>query len=61
MTAPAEFYFNTKTREVEEGKPSSWRHRMGPYPTREAAARALNLAEERTESWDAADEEDEDR
>ncbi|PFG32862.1 hypothetical protein [Sanguibacter antarcticus] len=52
-----EFYFNTQTRQVEEGKPSSWTHRMGPYPTREAAAHALETAERRTESWDEDDRE----
>ncbi|MEP7764220.1 SPOR domain-containing protein [Sanguibacter sp. 25GB23B1] len=53
-----EFYFNTKTRQVEEGKPSSWTNRMGPYPTREAAARALEKAERRTEAWDEEDRQD---
>lgn len=47
-----EFYFNTKTRQVEVGKPSSWSHRMGPYPTREAAEGALATAQTRTETWD---------
>lgn len=55
----SEFYFNTETRQVEEGKPSSWMHRMGPYPTREAAARALQTARERTTAWQ--DEEESDR
>ncbi|MBI9114291.1 SPOR domain-containing protein [Sanguibacter suaedae] len=53
-----EFYFNTSTKEVEEGKPSSWRNRMGPYPTREAASKALDIAEQRTETWDEEDEQD---
>ncbi|WP_156382739.1 SPOR domain-containing protein [Sanguibacter sp. Leaf3] len=55
----AEFYFNTKTREVEEGKPSSWTNRMGPYPTRDTAQKALQQADARTEAWDEADAEDE--
>lgn len=58
-----EFYFNTKTGEVEVGKPSSWSHRMGPYPTREAAERALQTAHVRTEAWDeesSADDEPDD-
>lgn len=53
-----EFYFNTKTREVEEGKPSSWTNRMGPYPTREAAQDALGTASARTEEWDEAEAEE---
>lgn len=55
-----EFYFNTKTREVEEGKPSSWTNRMGPYPTREAAQDALGTASARTEEWDEAEAEERD-
>jgi hypothetical protein len=55
-----EFYFNTKTREVEEGKPSSWTNRMGPYPTREAAQDALGKASARTEEWDEAEAEERD-
>ena len=53
-----EFYFNTKTRQVEVGKPSSWTHRMGPYPTREAAERALQIAQVRTEAWDEETKDD---
>lgn len=49
---PEQFYFNTETRQVEVGKPSSWTNRMGPYPTREAAERALQTAQTRTQSWD---------
>ncbi|WP_066462000.1 hypothetical protein [Sanguibacter suarezii] len=55
---PEEFYFNTKTRQVEVGKPSSWTHRMGPYPTREAAERALQIAQVRTEVWDEENKDD---
>lgn len=55
---PEEFYFNTKTRQVEVGKPSSWTHRMGPYPTREAAERALQIAQVRTEAWDEENKDD---
>ncbi len=53
-----EFYFNTQTHEVEEGRRSDWSVLMGPYPTREAAARALETAHERTEAWDRQDEAD---
>ncbi|MFZ5870571.1 MAG: SPOR domain-containing protein [Actinomycetota bacterium] len=51
----AEFWFNTKTRQVEEGHISDWTNLMGPYPTREAAERALETARERTERWDEED------
>jgi hypothetical protein len=50
-----EFYFNIRTREVEEGRQSDWSELMGPYPTREAAQRALETAREKTERWDEED------
>jgi hypothetical protein len=54
--AGGDFWFNPTTGEVEEGKVSSWTHRMGPFPTREAAQRALATVAERNKAW-----EDEDR
>jgi hypothetical protein len=51
----AEFWFNTKTRQVEEGHQSDWTNLMGPYRSREEAARALETARERTERWDEED------
>ncbi|MGF1647340.1 MAG: SPOR domain-containing protein [Kineosporiaceae bacterium] len=53
----AEYYFNLRTREVEEGRQSPWTDLMGPYPTREAAAAALETAQERTEAEDTRDAE----
>lgn len=50
-----EFYYNPTTGEVEQGKLSSWQHRIGPYPTREAARHALERAAERTAAWDEED------
>lgn len=50
-----EYYFNTLTGEVEHGRGSSWTHRMGPYPTREAAEMALVTAKQRSSSWEDAD------
>jgi len=50
-----DYWFNTQTREVEEGRQSDWRNLMGPYPTREAAQRALETAHENTERWDEED------
>ena len=51
----AEFWFNTVTGEVEEGRLSDWSQVLGPYPTREAAARALTSARTRSQAWDEAD------
>lgn len=52
-----DFWFNIKTRQVEEGHQSDSSDLMGPYPTREAAASALATAKERTEEWDREDKE----
>ncbi|MFO7250977.1 MAG: hypothetical protein DIU60_009525 [Actinomycetes bacterium] len=41
--------------EPDEGCPN--KHRMGPYPSREAAAAALQTADERNEAWREADKE----
>ncbi|WP_262348428.1 SPOR domain-containing protein [Cellulosimicrobium cellulans] len=53
-----EFYYNTETGQVEQGKQSTWSHLMGPYPTREAAQHALDKARARTEAWDEEDRRD---
>ena len=50
-----EYYLNTRTGEVEKGKRSGWQHRMGPYPTAEAAAQAFEIARERNAASDAAE------
>lgn len=51
------YYYNTRTGEVEQGYRSDWTVRMGPYRTREEAANALALAEQRNKAWEAADRE----
>ncbi len=53
----AEFWFNTATGEVEEGRVSDWAVVLGPYPTREAAAHALDTARSRSAAWDREDQE----
>ncbi|HEY8718517.1 SPOR domain-containing protein [Pengzhenrongella sp.] len=53
-----EFWFNARTKQIEEGHQSSWRDLMGPYPSREAAAHALEQAADRTKAWDEQDERD---
>jgi len=42
-----EFWYNERTGEVEEGPQSLAVHRIGPFPTREEAARALEIVAER--------------
>ena len=49
------FYYNLKTGRVEEGRQSAWTDLMGPYPTRDAAERALETARARTQEWDATE------
>lgn len=52
-----QWYFDTSSGEVTQGKTSGWDNRMGPYPSRDEAEHALQIARERTK---AADEWDED-
>lgn len=56
-----QYWYNIRTGQVEEGHQSSWTHLMGPYPTREAAQHALELAQQRNESWEDEDREWRDR
>jgi len=49
------FYYNIKTGQVEEGRKSSWTDLMGPYPDRETAEKALDIARARTQEWDATE------
>jgi len=53
-----EYWYNTESGEVEEGRRSDWSKVMGPYPTREAAQHALEQARARSAAWDAQDEAD---
>lgn len=52
-----EYWFNIRTKQVEEGRQSGWTDLMGPYPTREAAQAALDTARERTDAEDEKDRE----
>lgn len=57
MSGRVEYYYNLNTKSVEEGRQSPGSELMGPYATREEAARALKTAAERNASWDEEDEE----
>ncbi|MDN8625120.1 MULTISPECIES: hypothetical protein [Corynebacterium] len=59
-TDDQKWYFNSETKEVSQGKKSSWLNRMGPYDSKEEAEHALERAHERNEEADEADEEWED-
>ena len=56
MSEDRQWWFNTETRQVEQGRQSHYTHLMGPYESRDAAAAALATAQQRTESWDSDDE-----
>ena len=51
-----QFFYNTATGQVEElANRGQSKDLLGPYPTREAAAAALETARKRTEDWDNED------
>ena len=52
-----QWYYNLKTGQVEGPEGARAADRLGPYPDRETAARALEIARERTEAADRSDEE----
>lgn len=54
MSRP-EFFYNTRTGQVEEGRQSVATELMGPYTTREEASRALEIARARNEAADEAE------
>jgi hypothetical protein len=51
------WYFCTKHNTVEHGNVCRALDRLGPYPDRETASRALEIAKARTEAWDKAERE----
>jgi len=52
----AEWWYNHKTGEVEEGPQSLGSDRDGPFATREDAERAPEIAKERARAWASEDE-----
>jgi hypothetical protein len=52
---PNQWYFCLKHQEVEAGAGCRAADRLGPYPDRETASQALEVARQRTESADEAD------
>lgn len=52
-----QWYFNLSDGTVHQGKAGDVFDRMGPYPDRESAERALQIAAARNKAADAADEE----
>lgn len=54
-----EYWFNTKTGEVEKGKQSSAIDRVGPFATEVEAARAPERLQQRAEEWAAEEAQEE--
>ena len=52
------FWYNERTREVEEGPQSIALYRIGPFSTREEAARALEIVAERAREWNSDDDDE---
>ena len=52
---PNSWYFCLKHREVEPGAGCRAANRLGPYPDKETAAQALEIARQRTSEADEAD------
>ena len=52
MTEAKQYWFNTKTKAVEEGRQTLAIYRIGPFGTREEALRAYEILRERTEKWE---------
>lgn len=56
MAAMSEYWFNTRTGQVEtDVDRSQSKDLLGPYATHDEAARALQTAHEKTEKWDDED------
>jgi len=51
----AEWWYNDRTGEVEEGPQSLSVERIGPFESREEAARAPEIVAERARRWAAED------
>lgn len=54
--AKEQFWWNSRTGEVEQGKQSLSLERVGPFDTREEALRANEILAERAKQWAEEDE-----
>ena len=51
-----QYWFNTKTKQVEQGRQSHYTDLMGPYASRGEAQKALDTATVRNDAWDDEDD-----
>ena len=58
MSEKSEYWYNVRTRQVEEGAQSNWSQLLGPFGTREEAQAAMARVQANNEAHDAADERD---
>lgn len=56
----ADWWYNLRTGEVEQGAQSSWRHLLGPYSSYAQATQAMDRVKENNARWDEEDEDDDD-
>ena len=56
----SEYWYNSTTGEVEEGKQSLAVDRVGPFETAEEAARAPEVLQARAAAWAAEEAEEDD-
>lgn len=52
-----QYWYNTKTNQVEVGKQSLAVFRIGPFSTRAEAERAYEILQARAEQWEEEDQE----
>ncbi len=53
-----EYWFNTKTNQVEVGKQSFAVYRIGPFRTRAEAEQALKIVASKSKVWEDDDDRD---
>lgn len=56
MDEDQSWWYCLKHQAVEHGAGCAGKDRLGPYPSQEEAARALEIVRERNQDWDAADD-----
>ncbi|MEY4436818.1 MAG: hypothetical protein RL100_282 [Actinomycetota bacterium] len=54
---PKEYWFNTRTGQVETGKQTLALYRLGPFATLEEAKRAPQIIADRAKAWREDEEE----
>jgi hypothetical protein len=60
MSEKEQYWFNTRSKEVEKGLLSSALYRIGPFDSRAEAERAEEVLRERSRAW-AKEDRDSDR